>query len=206
MNEGGAEIACLAYPEGIYDKSVYVNLFKCGYSAYAYNKIFDLERIRRSGLQFDEGSMRGEDVVFSIEYLLQAENIVVIDQPLYQYYRYESSETLTNRYHADDYQDLCELYWWRKKIITPDKMEVFQNYYWDKFMTELNRTMQYNEGSFSARIRLNDIIIGTSEFQELLDCCGKKQLNRAAYKFLAAGKYIGFYFIQQLHSLKKKLH
>ena len=206
MGEDGSLLAFTKFVpgSGIFDKAAYFELFRCGYSGSVDNKIFDLTRVRSEGIRFDESRRRGEDVIFAVAYFMKTANIVVIDELLYQYYRYDTSETLTNRYHEDDYKVLCDTYRWRKRIITPDHMEAFQVYYWDKFLKELENTMQLNRSSFRERIRINEDIVGTDVFQELLICCGEKSMNKAAIYFLSSRKYIGYYFIQLLHAVREK--
>lgn len=206
VGEDGSLLSFTQFAQGggVFDKSAYFELFRSGYTGSVYNKIFDLDRVRSECIRFDESRKRGEDVLFSVEYFMRTEKIVVIDELLYQYYRYELSETLTNHYHEDDYKVLSDTYRVRKRIISLDKMEVFQAFYWDKFLKELENTMSLNHSSFRERVRLNEKIIGTDEFQELLNCCGKRSMNKAAFYFLASRQYIGYHLIQLLHAASKK--
>lgn len=193
-------------PQQLLEKSAYFSLFKRGYSGSVYNKIFNLELLRKAHIRFDESRKRGEDVIFCIEYFMQTENIVVIDALLYQYYRYETSETLTNRWHGDDYKDLCDLYSWRKKIITSDCMDAFRSHYWYLFLTALNDTMQSDHAQrFTERMRLNHTIVSQAEFQELLLYCGKSDLHPLAFWFLRRKCYSGYYLLQSLHSEKQRI-
>lgn len=187
-------------------KSYYFELFKRGYTGSVYNKIFDLELLRKAQIHFDESRKRGEDVIFCIEYLMQTENIFVIDELLYQYYRYETSETLTNRYHWDDYKDLCDLYVWRKKIIDTSDLDAFQLHYWYLLLTSLDNTMRLDkERHFIERIHLNQTAISQEEFQELLLFCGKSGLNLFAFWCLRKKWYLGYYITQQIHSIKHRI-
>ena len=206
LDEAGVEISTTQFPRnGLLDKSAYFDMFKQGYTGSVNNKIYDLGCLRRENICFDETRRWGEDVIFCIDYLERMDNIYIIDCPLYQYYRYDTSETLTNCYHSDDYKDLCDLYRRRKDIISADQLDLFQEFYWNKYVDVLNRTMIYNPGSFWERLYLNNLAISTNEFQELLGCCGKRCLNKWALKSLSAKKYIGFYVIQRLHCIKRKL-
>lgn len=208
VNEAGHEIFVTQPPvaRGLLTKSSYFELFKRGYTGSVYNKIFDLELLRKAQICFDESRKRGEDVIFCIEYLMQMENVFVIDELLYQYYRYETSETLTNRYHWDDYRDLCDLYTWRKKIIDIGDLDAFQSHYWYLFVTSLDKTMSLNKARrFVERIQLNQTIISQAEFQELLLCCGKSDLNPLAFWCLSRKWYLGYYITQLLHSIKRRI-
>ena len=207
IDEAGHEIYTTEppSPSNFFDKSFYFELLKRGYTSFVYNKIFDFELLRKAQIRFDESRKRGEDVIFCIEYLMQTEKIVVINDPLYQYYRYETSESLTNRWHRDDYKDLCDLYNWRKKIIAPDNLDAFHIYYWNLFLTSLENTLKYDNQCLVNRFHHNKIIISQAEFQELLLCCGKSGLNPLAFWFLHRKWYCGYYITQKFHAAKQRI-
>lgn len=189
------------------DKSAYFELFRRGYSISVNNKIFDVDLLHRAAIRFDESCKRGEDVIFCIEYFMETDNVVVIDELLYQYYRYEKAETLTNRWHRDDYKDLCVLYNWRKKVIAPENSDEFRFYYWNLFLNSLDNTLEFDEWhNLIARFQLNHTIIAQPEFQELLLHCGKSCLNFVAFWCLRIKWYGGYHFIQRLHLMKQNFH
>lgn len=207
LNESGQEVFTTQPPSAgeLLDKSSYSEMFRRGYSGSVNNKIFDLGLLRKAGIRFDESRKRGEDVIFCIEYLMQMDSIYVIPELLYQYYRYETSVTLTNRIHLDDYKDLCDLYSWRKKVVDAGDLEALQSHYWYLFLTTLNCNMGNKDQRFCERIRLNETIVRQAEFQELLLLCGNSDLNPLAYWCLRRKWYFGYYVIQSVHSMKQRI-
>lgn len=207
LDESGQEIFVTQPPASgeLLDKSSYFEIFKRGYSSFVYNKIFDLGLLRKAGIRFDESRKRGEDVIFCIEYLMRMDSIYVIPELLYQYYRYETSITLTNQTHLDDYKDLCDLYSWRKEVVDEGDLEALQSHYWYLFLTTLNRIMSNKDQRFCERIRLNETIVRQAEFQELLLLCGHSDLNPSACWCLHKKWYFGYYIIQAIHSIRQRV-
>ena len=191
--------------EGIYSKKHYFQIFMRGLSGSVYNKIYCARILKKYNIQFDISRIRGEDVLFNIDYFSYVKNIVVIGEELYNYYRYDIYETLTNRYHPDDFQLLKNLYLRRLKIIDPDNINEFRYHYWSLFLKELGNTMNADPSiKLIQKVLINHKILCDSEFQDLLKSYGKKEMDKYSY-FALSNKYFCLYWIiQKISFLKRK--
>ena len=80
-------------------KEFVLNLDYDGMLNVVWNKLYDLDIIRKYNLHFELDMMPGEDLIFNCEYLKLINNGVCCDGLLYHYMR-ENEETLVNKYDA----------------------------------------------------------------------------------------------------------
>ena len=77
------------------------NLFHQGFLSAIWNKIYDVERLKKNDIKFDENLSLGEDLLFNLEYLKTGiEKFKCIDLPLYHYIK-RGTESLDNKYRED---------------------------------------------------------------------------------------------------------
>lgn len=187
-------------------KEGYYRLFTDGISAFPFNKVFIRKIIDKHGLRFDPKRKHGEDVFFGLDYLDHCSKIVVVCEPLYYYYQYESAERLTNRYHKWDFWTTRDLYVKRKNYISEKDMAAFQKRYWQMLSGELERTMKFcTDETLFGRIRMNQEFVRSQEYQELLNLFGRAEMHPAAYACLRMGHYDGYWLIQKLYQMKETL-
>ena len=65
-----------------------------------WNKMYDLEIIKKYNLLFDEKAMPGEDLIFNCNYLKHINKSIISEKKLYHYMR-EDEVTLVNKYDKD---------------------------------------------------------------------------------------------------------
>ena len=84
--------------DGKLDKKEFVlNIDYNGMFNVVWNKLYDLDIIRKYNLNFESDMMPGEDLIFNCEYLKLINNGVCCGEVLYHYMR-ENDETLVNKY------------------------------------------------------------------------------------------------------------
>lgn len=191
---------------GVFDKSIYYDLFRCGLTGSACNKIFSNELIQRHKLYFDQGRNTGEDVLFCLDYFKLSKEVYLVDEGLYNYYKYQNKDTLTNTYHASDVWNIRDMYIARLPFIDQTNRIAFQQHYWHLFSMELEKTiLKCKEKTIFERIKDNNKLIATKEFQCLLKVYGRTEMHPAAYVCLKMGRYDVYWLIQKLYQLKEKL-
>ena len=205
-NEAGEAVASYGSQDAIQiDTDHYWWTFANGLSAQTWNKIYSAEILRSNQIQFDEELRRGEDVLFNLAYFSRANSIVVSDKKLYNYYQYQSMETLTGAYHKCDFEVAQMLYRARKPYISERDMESFQRHYWHILSNVLEDTLTKDkEDSLAGRIRLNQRSIETMDYQELLHLFGREEMHPLAYQCLAKKWYFGYWLIQKGSAIKQR--
>lgn len=77
------------------------DIFHQGFLSVIWNKIYDVDLLKKNNVKFDEGISLGEDLLFNLKYLRTGiEKIKYIDMPLYHYTRTDN-ESLDNKYRSD---------------------------------------------------------------------------------------------------------
>lgn len=86
----------------------YYYLYRSGFSAYRWNRIFLKEKVAEK-IRFAEKISVGEDVLFNIDYLKTCDSFLYVDKPLYHWVN-NGNESLSRAYHAKYYDDIKKLY------------------------------------------------------------------------------------------------
>lgn len=202
-DEAGNKIASYNGNGRLLAKNDYWSVFADGLSGSPCNKIYRSDIIRQNALIFDESLMRGEDVLFNLAYLSAVDSIYTLKLSLYNYYQYSSLDTLTNRYHKDDFSLQVMLYAARKPYISEDDLNQFYRHYWIVLSKVLENNYKLNgEDNWIQRIRLNQKCIEYPEYQELLHLFGKNEMHPLAYSCLTSKWYLGYWMIQMASKFK----
>ena len=97
---------------GIYDASVlkrsdFIRLPEACMLQQLWNKAFVLSQIREAGIRFNESICMGEDYQFVMDVIevLDYQECVIIDQPLYYYVRYTSGSLMNSWAEHETYED-----------------------------------------------------------------------------------------------------
>jgi len=202
----GYKCSHLMGKRGALGKSIYYEMFRCGLTGSACNKIFSRDLIRRHRLHFDQDKNVGEDVLFCLDYLEISREVYLIDEGLYNYYKYQDKNTLTNTYHVSDVWSIRDMYNARLPFIDNANRVAFQLHYWRLFSVELEKAMQHRkEVTVFKQARRNNEIVATKEYQELLSMFGRTEMNAVAFACLQMGRYDAYWLIQKLYQLKENL-
>ena len=206
LDESGNEIDSYSGEEKLMAKDQYWYVFSNGLSGSLCNKIFRADIVCQNNIVFDETLRRGEDVLFNLSYLSVADSIYIIGRPLYYYYHYSSLDTLTNRYHKDEFAFQRMLYLARKPFIRNDDLHSFNWHYWIVFSKTLDDNIKLNTNdTWLKRIKLNQKCIEYPEYQELLHIFGKNEMHPLAYLCLVKKNYYGYKFIQYCSKIKRQI-
>ncbi|MEN9336603.1 MAG: hypothetical protein RLZZ500_1590 [Bacteroidota bacterium] len=119
----------------------------------AWGKLYQTAIIQQHQLQFVSTKIIGtEDALFNIQYLEQANNVYILDEPLYQYRKY-NAQSLTNTYKARLSEQWLHLY----GLIQPytlSKNEEFEQAYYNRVALSvigLGLNEQLNPNGFWAK-------------------------------------------------------
>ncbi|MFY7757503.1 MAG: glycosyltransferase family 2 protein [Flavobacterium stagni] len=119
----------------------------------AWGKLYRSEIITEHHLQFTSTKLIGtEDALFNIQYLEQAKSVFILDEPLYQYRKY-NLHSLTNTYKAHLKMQWSTLY---EKIrpYTQNKEQTFETAFYNRIalsLIGLGLNEQLNPNGFTAR-------------------------------------------------------
>ncbi len=207
LSESGVLLDTYSHSAGteVLDKSEYYTSFIEGLSGSVYNKIYLGSIIRDRCIYFDETYKRGEDVEFNLRYFHFCESICVVSEKLYNYYRYDSVQTLTSTYHTDDFQIQTLMYQIRKPYISDRYLYQFQKHYWHVLCMETDKTMDATDHSLIKKLKLNKANICSQEYKELLDLFGWEELPAWQVCLLTSEKYAIYWMLQKLYAVKKKI-
>lgn len=188
----------------ILDISEYFHVFKSGLSGSVWNKIYRTSIIKENQLLFDTNYKRGEDVLFNIQYYRMCSEIVVVEECLYNYYRYISRKTLTNHVYVDEMNLFEALYFKRLDVISEKDIYEYKKHYWHLYWQELIKVMYgKNKTSVMKKIGICQNIINGEIFQELLKKYGKKEMDKYSYFSLRYRIFLFYLFIQLGHRIKR---
>jgi glycosyltransferase involved in cell wall biosynthesis len=138
----------------------YYYLYRSGFSAYRWNRIFLREKVAGK-IRFDENISVGEDVLFNIEYLKTCDSFLYVDKPLYHWVN-NGNNSLSRAYHAKYYDDIKKLYFPRASAIADTDLQEFYNDYFYRFyscvdvVNDARNTMTDKEKNDYIRYILHD--------------------------------------------------
>lgn len=82
-------------------KANLADVFHQGFLSVIWNKMYDVEILRKNEIKFDKKLSLGEDLLFNLEYLKTGiDNFAFVDIPLYHYIK-RGKESLDNKYRKD---------------------------------------------------------------------------------------------------------
>ena len=140
-----------------------------------WNKLFKSSIIKDNSIKFDEKISLGEDLIFCLEYydLCGSENIVCINEPLYNYI-VTGNESLNTKY----YPNLIELDRYLYKRLEDfilshgadeRQIEIFNNGRFFRFVSALENTYRKgNKASAKEKRKTNSEILRSDEFKKSL--------------------------------------
>lgn len=205
VTENGKHLHKNSFDSGLFSKDEYYRFFKNGLTGSCSNKIFRSDIIKRNNILFNENLKQGEDVIFNLDYLKQCTSIFSINDALYNYHRYSSEITLTNRFHENDFAINLMLYKKRIPFISEKYRKDFDLHYWHVFCQELERTRKLSGWNWFEVFKHNKSIVRNGSFQELLKKYGSSEMNHFMYQSLRYNIYSGYSLIQRASEIKRKL-
>ena len=104
----------------------YYHIWKAGFSAYVWMRIFNKDVLQSNGITFDESFlMPGEDVIFIADYLKAIDERMVYVPKCCYYWIDNDGNSVSRRYNPNYYDCLCRLYWVRKELMNSKQIKDF---------------------------------------------------------------------------------
>lgn len=150
-----------ASPNKQFSSDEYYYLYKNGFSAYRWNRIYRRDAVIGNHIRFDDSISIGEDVIFNIEYLKCCTGFLYIDKPLYHWVN-NGNDSLSRAYHVKYYDDIKALYYPRISAIAEKDKQAFYNEYFYRFyncidiVNDERNTMTDKEKKAYIRYMLHD--------------------------------------------------
>lgn len=99
-----------------------------------YNKLFDLEILRKNEIRFKENQSVAEDLCFNLEVLRHSKNVYIVEQYLYEYYL-SGEESLSKR----NYSKMDNEIFFQQCLVTYNEYELVS----EKFDGQGKKLIQY---------------------------------------------------------------
>lgn len=168
-------------------KLSYFELYKEGLSAYLVNKIYLKEKIMRMNLLFDESCSFGEDVIFNVKYCSSCDECILLNQKLYHYV--STNGSLMNTYYSDAFRMHLPLFKYRISLIKPEELNEYCDIWLFRFLNLFKNVFYSNEISFFRKLKYNQNMIKTEEFQLCLRFSSGKNESPIIMKILKLKNY-----------------
>lgn len=177
-----------------------------------WNKMFNLEIIRKNNIRFDEDLSLGEDLIFILQYLEKCNTkISIINKCLYNY-TYKQGNNLASRYNRDLFNIynrlFSQLYSTAKKVGVDFNIynkEYYSNYFAALIRCLDNTLSRENEENFITKLRYNNKIIKSNEFIKCLENVSLQEYNKLYVSVLRSKQYFLFYLFCKLYQFKNKI-
>lgn len=171
------------------EECTYFELYKKGVSPYAWNKIYSKAKIDELGLRFDESVIYAEDVPFTTAYAASCDQCCFLPERLNHYYQIEGS--IMNRYNVDLLALHLPLFSARLRLIKDDQMAEYCGIWFYHFCNLFENIFDpRNKGmTFLEKMRYNQNVIRTREFQFCLKHADLSKENSRLVSFLKSGNY-----------------
>lgn len=182
----------------------YFELYKMGISAYCWNKIYFLEKIRNKQCFFDETITISEDVKFNVNYIKNCcKDIRVLDMPLY-YYKQNEYSTM-KKYYEDFFEKNLLPFRMRVPLIQEDQMQEYCDIWLYRFIKLFDNVFdKRNKMLFIQKMHYNQKMLKTKEFELCLKYATGKNENPLVMKILKKKNYYCFWLFQKLVSIKNR--
>lgn len=188
------------------NKSKFMKLESCGLNV-PWNKIFDLNIIKRNNIKFNKNITLGEDLLFNIEYLdYISGEIIFLDEKLY-YYRLPRVNSLSKKI-IKNYDEQCiflfkKIQYYIQKFNMTDK-DLLKRFY-DMMFFQFQKALEYNfldeNYTLKDKFKRNNKIMKTYEYRQ---CCLNSSISTNKVYRWCYRKY-NYYFIYLLNLILKKI-
>lgn len=180
----------------------YFDIYKQGLSAYAVNKIYNIELLNKYKIRFDENCFFAEDVEFNVKYYSKTLQSIYISTPIYYYI--SNPNGIMNTYKFDLFNLHIPLFFKRICIIQDNQLTEYCNIWIYHFITLFDNIFdkRNTEMSLLDKFRYNNKMIKSEEFQFCVENSSENKITKTILKFK---NYYIFWLFQKLTSFKQKL-
>lgn len=183
----------------------YFQIFQKYLSAYSWNKIYELKKLREFSILFDTERTLGEDVLFNIAYYDTCNFIIYLECPLYLYHD-DNSNSATNRYRHNLFELNLPLFRSRFPLILPSEIGDFCDMYLYNFLNWLESTLdRRNTMPFLQKIRYNQKIMQTEEFRFCVAHMTGKDDSPLFIRVVQTHNYYLYWLFQKATQIKARL-
>jgi hypothetical protein len=161
-------------------------------------------------MYFDINVNRGEDLLFNLSYILHVDSIISIPTIGYNYI-HSNENSLFNGYRKDLSEiNVMVYYAWKeyfnKLNVEKEQLEEFATYFYLNFLNMLKYTFdQRNKDNLIKKIRLNNYILNSKEFNECLNLADTSKEDLRYIKLLKTNNYYLVWVAEQVIKIKNML-
>lgn len=187
-------------------KDKYYEIMNLGIAGLLVTRIFENEKIKNNKLRFKEELTYGEDVIFNCEYLNISDDIVMINEALYYYVKYDD-KTLSSKYYPNKFTLIKNIYSARKKFISEEYKDQFCNEYMYYFILALKDTFnKKNKNNILNKLKYNHNAINSYEFIECLQNSNKTGESKLYIRLLETKNYYIVYLVELIVTIKNLIY
>jgi len=183
----------------------YFQLYKKGLSAYSWNKIYCKNKILKLGISFNESVSFSEDVLFNVEYYASCNNVVFLNRKLYCYTQHEDSAT--GAYNSNVFSMHLLPFRCRLSLLEGQDLkeycDIWLFHFWNLFENVFDP--RNIEMTFLDKMRYNQKMISTDEFQFCLNHASLKGENPLYIKLMKQKNYFLLWLAQQAVKFKHRI-
>ncbi len=179
---------------------------------YGCNAVFRIDKCNSNGLRFPEDVIV-EDLPFVLSYFAYCNGLFACPCAEYVYY-HDERETLSKKYYIDGYKRWQEKYQCLQEeigLLLPAEVadsarrSVATRYLY-RFLSALNNTFDpRNPASLCTKLRFNQQIVNTVDFQECLRLADGSREDKRYLFFLKNRSYYAAYMLQIAAKIKKRV-
>lgn len=186
------------------DTLSYYEMFSMGLSGYIWNKIYDHLVLDEHKIRFNHVVSIGEDVDFNVQYHQYCDTIIYISKPLY--YHRDNPISALNSYHADWLKLHLFPFYVRVPLIDEEKLSEYCDGWLYTFINYLDFVFdKRNSDSFFTKLRYNQRMLNTKEFQFCLVHATGKNENPLVIKILKTKNYYLYWLFQTIVKAKRRI-
>ena len=184
----------------------FYQLYKRYLSCSIWNKIYDIEVLRKNSIFFENGCPWSEDVPFNTKYCQLCNGIMYIDTPLYYYCN--NIESATKKYYPDFLFLNLKCFIARLPLISKSEMGDFCDEHLSIMVNLFNNVFdERNTLSFFQKLKYNNKIMNTAEFIFCVNNATGKLEGEKTMKLLKLHNYYLYYTVYKISGiLKHKRH
>ena len=190
--------------QGDPQSTTYFQLYKRGLSGFAWNKIYSADRLRQDQVRFDESVYYAEDVEFTASYCQLCSSCLLIPQKLYYYWENEAG--ITHRYYRNMFELRLSPFKVRLALIGENELTEFCDIWFYHFTQFLKNVFdsRNKEMSFREKMRYNQRMISTEEFQFCLEHASLAYENPVLIKMLKRKNYYAYWLLEKAAEIKRR--
>lgn len=175
-----------------------------------YNKIYEKKILDKSNIKFNEDLSLGEDLLFNLDYLLQCNEIEIINEKNYFYIKGQT-DSLCNKFYPNFYEIQTKIYLKMIDIINNTNALNNQNLkdcyteFLYSLILSINNIFLNKEYNFRQKVKGIEKILKSNVFENCLRNANQDKFNKIYWSILKTKNFIGILSYYKLYEFKSKL-